>query len=102
MKRVSPTRCVPADHPVFPGHFPSCPVVPAALLLCLVAEQAADSLGFRGTGSTWSRVRFVQPVGPGQPFRIALDGDGQQFKFHIESGAGALVAHGRCTNDPLA
>ena len=96
MKRVVSDGCVPADHPAFPGHFPSDPVVPGAVLLSMVAEQAADSLGFPGARSTWHRVRFFQPVGPEQPFLIELDGDRQQFKFRIESTTGALIANGRC------
>ncbi|MEX2499186.1 MAG: hypothetical protein WD397_09970 [Wenzhouxiangellaceae bacterium] len=102
MNKAGSDGCVPADHPVFPGHFPSDPVVPGAVLLSMVAEQAADSLGFSGARSTWRRVRFVQPVSPEQPFRIELVGDGQQFKFRIESTAGALIANGGCRNAPLA
>lgn len=93
---------MPEGHPVFPGHFPSDPVVPGALLLSMVFEQAVNRLGFQGPGSAWRRVRFVQPVGPDQPFRIELVGDGQQFRFRIESTAGVLIAHGQCRNDPLA
>lgn len=62
----------------------------------MVFEQAVHRLEFQGPGSTWRRVRFVQPVAPEQPFRIELTGDRQQFKFRIESTTGALIAHGQC------
>ncbi|MCA1779811.1 MAG: hypothetical protein LC637_10625 [Xanthomonadaceae bacterium] len=88
--------CVPASHPAFPGHFPSDPVVPGVVLLSMVVEQAAKHFGACDHPSTWHRIRFIQPVGPDQPFRIKLSGDRQQFKFRIESTAGALIAHGQC------
>jgi len=102
VKCVSEITCVPDSHPAFPGHFPSDPVVPGAVLLSMVAEQATNHFGVCDSPNTWKRIRFIQAVGPNQPFRIELDGDGQYFKFRIESTSGALIAQGQYRNDPLA
>lgn len=78
----------PATHPVFAGHFPDHPIVPAALLLAVVEQHATRWLKQQEasvlvTGVTM--VKFKRPVGPDQTCTLLCDAPGADaLRFRIE------------------
>lgn len=60
---------VPCDSPCFDGHFPDNPITPGAVLLGYAAAMA-DEAGFALTGIR--RMKFLRPLGPGEPFSISI------------------------------
>jgi 3-hydroxyacyl-[acyl-carrier-protein] dehydratase len=61
---------IPGDHPMFKGHFPQQPVVPAVMLLAKV-EDAMQAHWPEVKVSSVKRMKFVHIVQPGQ--RIEID-----------------------------
>lgn len=59
-------------HPSLPGHFPGQPVVPGVIVLDRVLAAIEATYGPLGP-IRLPQVKFVQPLLPGQPARIALD-----------------------------
>ena len=95
---------VPADSPWFSGHFPGEPILPG-IALVYMAEQAIiqDALakGEQVQLHTLKRVRFTQPVRPGETLSLNISGEeaGEEilFSFKITNKenivcSGAIVA----------
>ena len=95
---------VPADSPWFSGHFPGEPILPG-IALVYIAEQAIiqDALakGEQVQLHTLKRVRFTQPVRPGETLSLNIIGEeaGEEilFSFKITNKenivcSGAIVA----------
>jgi 3-hydroxymyristoyl/3-hydroxydecanoyl-(acyl carrier protein) dehydratase len=95
---------VPADSPWFSGHFPGEPILPGIALIYM-AEQAIiqDALakGEQVQLHTLKRVRFTQPVRPGETLSLNIIGEeaGEEilFSFKITNKenivcSGAIVA----------
>lgn len=84
---------LPADHPVFAGHFPGHPILPGALLLDMVlAELAAREPGVPG----WdlAQAKFPSPVLPGETVDFAFrPGRNGRVEFELRA-AGRVVASG--------
>lgn len=91
---------IPADHPVFAGHFPARPIVPGALLIDRVAAALTATTGRRVTGV--AAAKFLRPVRPGESLRVgfAVEADGR-VRFEI-SGGDAVVAKGTLTTAAAA
>lgn len=88
---------IPADHPAFAGHFPGAPVLPGVVLLSLVMEslRAQPALaGPLGATPQIDQVKWLAPVGPGQPLRIRLARRGAGLDFEVHSGM-TSIAKGR-------
>lgn len=83
---------VPGDHPCLAGHFPDRPIVPAVLLLELVAEAAREVIGPLRIAVVRS-AKFVVPLSPSQRMDIHLDWDASAIRFRCER-AGQPLAHG--------
>lgn len=62
MDRFTRTIYFKSNHPVFRGHFPSNPVVPAALLLANIQTQFETS--HDQTVSEILKVRFMEAISP--------------------------------------
>ena len=63
---------VPADSPWFSGHFPGEPILPGIALVHIVKQainQEALKKGEQLQFHALKRVRFTQPVRPGDTFR---------------------------------
>ena len=95
---------VPVDSPWFSGHFPGEPILPG-IALVYMAEQAIiqDALakGEQVQLHTLKRVRFTQPVRPGETLSLNIIGEeaGEEilFSFKITNKenivcSGAIVA----------
>ncbi len=65
------TAVFPASWPVFAGHFPGSPVVPACTLVGLVLAHAESSLGPLALAAI-DRVKLARGVGPDEPVTSEL------------------------------
>jgi acyl-CoA synthetase (AMP-forming)/AMP-acid ligase II len=93
---------VPADHPVFAGHFPGQPLLPGALVLAEVMEavQRVPALVARlGANPTLAAAKFLAPVRPGSTLSIELHpeaGTGRGVRFDVRCD-GVVAVSGRWT-----
>ena len=55
---------IPADHPVFAGHFPGFPVVPGAMLLDEMLKTIEESRGIDLRNWRISSAKFLSAVRP--------------------------------------
>ncbi len=62
---------IAADHPALPGHFPGHPVVPAVVILGAVLSHARAQLSTVNITGL-KKVKFMQPLYPGEQFDIEL------------------------------
>ena len=67
---------ISADHPSLPGHFPGHPVVPGAVILAEVIHVVTRALGAGTRITGLPRVKFVNPMPPGQPCELILTDHG--------------------------
>jgi 3-hydroxyacyl-[acyl-carrier-protein] dehydratase len=82
---------IAADHPVFAGHFPDAPVVPAVLLLSKVLDAADQWLGVQVQPLRLRQAKFPAPWLPGMQVLALLEREGQQLRFEIRSDAQTLA-----------
>lgn len=90
------TIAIPADGPLFEGHFPGRPILPGIAELVLVAAALAEERG----GADVSAIPFVRFRGivlPGDALEVAAEprGDGG-VRFEVRR-AGEIVANGAIT-----
>jgi len=77
-----------ADHPTAPGHFPSNPIIPGALLL----DEVIRTLPGGATGIR--SAKFFHPVRPGESVSVQwVFAPGGMAKFECRLG-GTVVATG--------
>jgi acyl-CoA synthetase (AMP-forming)/AMP-acid ligase II len=85
---------IPADHPVFAGHFPGHPLVPGALLLDWVVERVAAHWRISSTGLRIEQAKFLHTVLPDA--RVVLDlkaeADRCRFTLNLVDGETNTVA----------
>jgi len=82
---------VPADHPCLPGHFPGRPLVPGVVVLERVLQALRAQYG-EPVGLRLPQVKFLQPLRPGQPARVELDGTAPRWRFRVRRGEELLVS----------
>lgn len=85
------------DHPSLPGHFPGEPIVPGVLLLerVIAALEAAHG---PLPPLRLPQVKFLQPLRPGEPAEIRLDGAPPRWRFRVLRGD-TLLASGEVLAD---
>jgi acyl-coenzyme A synthetase/AMP-(fatty) acid ligase len=93
--RLEGSAAVPADHPVFPGHFPARPIVPGVVLLELVETLLARN-GYRVRECT--QVKFLAPVAPAMPLALRVEiAHRKEARFAIDvAGKGAVIGRFVC------
>ncbi|RXR06508.1 hypothetical protein [Pseudoxanthomonas composti] len=90
---------VPLDHPCLPGHFPGRPVVPGVVVLDHVLQALEAACGPLRGGLRLPQVKFLQPLLPGEPAQIVLEGAAPKWKFKVQRqdtllASGELQAQG--------
>jgi 3-hydroxymyristoyl/3-hydroxydecanoyl-(acyl carrier protein) dehydratase len=99
---VQMAHAVPADHPVFAGHFPGQPLLPGALVLAEVMEaiRRVPALVARlGEHPTLAAAKFLSPVRPGAVLSIELNpeaGASRGVRFDVRCD-GVVAVTGRWT-----
>ena len=83
MPEATRQATVPGDHPCLAGHFPDRPIVPAVLMLELVARAARDAIGEVRVAAIRS-AKFIAPLSPEQTMDIHLDWDASTIRFRCE------------------
>lgn len=84
---------VAADHPSLPGHFPGRPIVPGAVLLDRVYAAIEAAHGPLGA-TRLPQVKFLQPLLPGEPARVELEGETPRWRFRVLRADGGVLASG--------
>lgn len=74
---------IPADHPVFAGHFPGHPLVPGALLLDWVVERVAAHWHVSATGLRIEQAKFLHPVLPDARVTLDLKAEADRCRFAL-------------------
>ena len=90
------------DHPCLSGHFPGRPVVPGVVLLDRVlARLEAQHPGLADAGLRCPRVKFLQPLLPGEAAMIELQptAAAARWRFRILRGD-VLIASGEIAAGP--
>jgi 3-hydroxymyristoyl/3-hydroxydecanoyl-(acyl carrier protein) dehydratase len=95
---------VPIDSPWFLGHFPGAPILPGVALIHVVEqaiEKSAEGKGHEIHLDALKRVRFTQPVRPGENLSLHITsenaGEKTLFSFKVDNKenvvcSGMLVA----------
>jgi 3-hydroxyacyl-[acyl-carrier-protein] dehydratase len=65
---------IPADHPVFPGHFPGMPILPGALLLDEALRIIEMDLGIDLIEWQLTAAKFLESIRPGDHITIEHGG----------------------------
>ena len=82
---------VDRSHPSLPGHFPGRPIVPGVVLLDHVIEAIEAAHGPLAR-LRLPQVKFLQPLLPGEPARIELDGAAPRWRFRVMRGDSLLAS----------
>ena len=83
---------IPHDHASLPGHFPGRPIVPGVVLLERVLEAIERTHAPLGA-LRMPQVKFMQPLLPGEPAKVVLEGEAPRWRFRVLRDA-ALLASG--------
>jgi 3-hydroxyacyl-[acyl-carrier-protein] dehydratase len=82
----------PADSPWFSGHFPGEPILPGIALVYMAEEAIAGDALAKGEQvllHALKRVRFTQPVRPGETLSLSIaseeEGEDVLFSFKMEN-----------------
>jgi 3-hydroxymyristoyl/3-hydroxydecanoyl-(acyl carrier protein) dehydratase len=76
---------IAADHPVFAGHFPDAPVVPAVLLLAKVLDAVDQWLGAPVHPIRLRQAKFPAPWLPGMQVLAMFERAGAQLRFEVRA-----------------
>jgi 3-hydroxyacyl-[acyl-carrier-protein] dehydratase len=91
---MSERQAIPADHPVFEGHFPGHPTAPGALLLALVVRRFEDAHPQTHVAGV-RRAKFLRPVRPGEALQIEFAAPGPSGVRFTLRAAGETACEGQ-------
>lgn len=77
-------------HPSLPGHFPGDPIVPGVVLLDHVVDAIEATQGPLAR-LRLPQVKFLQPLRPGEPARVEIDGAAPRWRFRVLRGETLLA-----------
>jgi 3-hydroxyacyl-[acyl-carrier-protein] dehydratase len=99
VKTITPNKIealayVPTDSSWFLGHFPNEPILPGIALIYMAQQAIIQDAAAKGEEITFEalkRVRFTQPVRPGESLKVNLNSEeaGEETLFTFK------VAHGQ-------
>ena len=97
--KIEAQAFVPPNSPWFSGHFPGAPILPGIALIHLVWQAIIREAGERREEiqlHTLKRVRFTQPVRPGETLSVIIN-DNQQgndtlYSFKVVSGENVICS----------
>jgi len=78
---------IPADHPVFSGHFPDHPLVPGALLLDWVVARVAAYWRVAPAVLRIEQAKFLHPVLPDAHITLSLAAEADRCRFTLNLAA---------------
>ena len=81
---------IASDHPALPGHFPGAPVVPGVVLLDHVVAVVQRVWKMQVSGLP--QVKFLRPLGPGQPAQLTVERDDMGMRFRILDGTHGVAS----------
>lgn len=78
---------VPAQHPVFAGHFPGTPIFPGVMLLDAVIDAIAGATGATLENYEIRTAKFLNPARPGDELVIEFNvGTSGAIRFEVRGG----------------
>jgi hypothetical protein len=91
---------VPAELPLFAGHFPGLPILPGVALLAWASLLAEAYLGVAPGFSVIDNLKFNAAVYPGESLELTLTAhlDGVRFRYDLD---GMLKASGALLRNPV-
>lgn len=99
--RIEAQAFVPTDSFWFSGHFPGEPILPGIALVHLVWQAIVRDAGKRSGEirlDTLKRVRFTQPVRPGDNLSVSVTGDetddGTLYSFKVMNKEENVICSG--------
>jgi 3-hydroxyacyl-[acyl-carrier-protein] dehydratase len=93
MADVSRFLEVPAEHPIFAGHFPGRPIVPGVMLLEWVLNEVGATLGQAPSRLRIRESKFFAALAPGERAQLSFDIGEARCAFQIQR-EGNPVARG--------
>ena len=87
------TWSLPANHPVFRGHFPGNPIVPGVMLLEWVQDEVARAVSRAPSALRIREAKFFTPLGPAQLAELHCEIGERRCTFSIRH-AKASIARG--------
>ena len=78
---------VPAEHPVFRGHFPGNPIVPGVMLLEWVTREVAQVLECAPSALRVRESKFFTPLAPLQQAKLSFEVGERRCAFDIQHEA---------------
>ena len=82
---------VDPSHPSLPGHFPGAPVVPGVVVLERVVAAIEAAHGPLAA-LRLPQVKFVQPLRPGEPAEILIEGEAPRWRFRVSRGDAPIAS----------
>ncbi|WP_170153491.1 3-hydroxyacyl-ACP dehydratase FabZ family protein [Acidithiobacillus sulfuriphilus] len=84
---------IPAQHPVFDGHFPGHPIVPGVMLIDEVIYTVEFATGQTMTGCRITMAKFYSPASPGEVLTLRFDTKADaSIAFEIHGGNRKVAA----------
>ena len=85
------TLVVPASHPIFAGHFPGRPIVPAVMLLDWVLREAGARAGCAVETLAVREAKFLEPLLPDERAELGVDLTNVRMPFRVLRAGRAIV-----------
>ncbi len=86
------TLRVPADHPIFVGHFPGMPLVPGVMLLEWVLREASAVASLPPHALRVRESKFFNPLRPEEEALLFFEVRNGRQAFRIRRGTDVLAA----------